>query len=107
MVLYGRTADRIGRKPVVIFSLTGMGIAISAFGFSKTIWQMVGFRCLGGFFAGSGGILRALISENCDKAGEAKAFGWYMFANNLGMFLAPLVGKLIVHLCLKSLANDF
>lgn len=54
MVFYGRAADRIGRKPVLIFSLIGMGVTSSAFGSSKTIWQMVGFRCLGGLFAGSG-----------------------------------------------------
>ena len=53
MISWGRAADRIGRKPVLVFSLAGVGVATSLFGLSKTIWQMVLFRCLAGVFAGT------------------------------------------------------
>jgi len=53
MIQWGRAADRIGRKPVLVFSLAGVAIATAIFGLSKTIWQMVLFRCCAGVFAGT------------------------------------------------------
>ena len=53
MISWGRAADRIGRKPVLVFSLTGVSIATALFGLSKAIWQMVLLRCCAGVFAGT------------------------------------------------------
>jgi hypothetical protein len=80
IMFYGRIADHWGRKPVLVFSLTGIGAASALFGMSSTLWQMVIFRCLAGFFAGSSATIRAMLSENCTKATQGKAFGWFMFA---------------------------
>jgi len=52
MLSWGRAADRIGRKPVLVFSLTGVAFAVAAFGFSRTLLQMVLWRCCAGIFAG-------------------------------------------------------
>jgi len=53
MISWGRLADRIGRKPVMVFSLVGVGLGTALFGLSRTIWQMVLFRCTAGVFAGT------------------------------------------------------
>ncbi len=53
MIQWGRAADRIGRKPVLVFSLAGVAVATATFGLSKTIWQMILFRCCAGIFAGT------------------------------------------------------
>jgi len=53
MISWGKAADRFGRKPVLVFSLWGVAIATTLFGLSKSIWQMVIFRCISGVFAGS------------------------------------------------------
>lgn len=92
MIFYGRMADRLGRKPVLVFSLLGVSVAVSLFGLSRTVTQMVLLRCLAGMFAGSVVTIRVMLSENCDKAGQARAFSWYMFTRNLGIFLGPLIG---------------
>jgi MFS family permease len=52
-ISWGRASDRIGRKPVLVLSLCGVAIATAIFGLSKTIWQMVLFRCCAGVFAGT------------------------------------------------------
>lgn len=80
IIFYGRVADRLGRKPVLVFSLAGIAVASALFGMSATLWQMVLFRCMAGLFAGSSVTIRAMLSENCTKATQAKAFGWFMFA---------------------------
>lgn len=53
MIAWGKAADRIGRKPVLVFSLAGVSLATGLFGFSQTIWQMIVFRCCAGVFAGT------------------------------------------------------
>jgi len=80
IIFYGRIADRLGRKPVLVFSLAGIAAASALFGMSAKLWQMVVFRCLAGLFAGSSVTIRTMLSENCTKATQAKAFGWFMFS---------------------------
>lgn len=53
MILWGRAADRIGRKPVLVFSLAAISVFTALFGLSQTIWQMILVRCCAGLFAGS------------------------------------------------------
>ena len=92
MISYGRAADRLGRKPVLVFSLAGVTLASSLFGFSKTLGQMIVFRCLAGVFGGSVVTVRAMITENCTAKTQARAFSFYAFTTNLGIFLGPLIG---------------
>lgn len=92
MIIYGRIADRLGRKPVLVFSLVGISVATALFGFSKTVWQMIAFRCFAGVFAGSAVTVRAMITENCTAKTQARAFSFYAFTRNLGIFLGPLIG---------------
>ena len=92
MIGWGRLADRFGRKPVLVVSLAGMSLFTAAFGFAKTIGQMVILRCLAGVFAGSIVTIRTMISEHSTSATQARAFSWFAFAGNFGMFVGPLLG---------------
>lgn len=92
MILWGRLADRIGRKPVLVTSLLGMSLTISCFGLAKTIPQMILFRCVSGLFAGTVVTIRTMFAEHSTPATQAKAFTYFAFANNLGIFLGPLLG---------------
>ncbi|KAJ7593059.1 MFS general substrate transporter [Mycena floridula] len=92
MLLWGRASDRYGRKPVLVLSLAGQSIATAMFGLSTRIWQMILFRCLAGLFAGTIVTVRAMISENSTKKTEARAFSFFAFAGNMGIFMGPLIG---------------
>ncbi|MCJ1287832.1 hypothetical protein MMC26_007184 [Xylographa opegraphella] len=92
MISWGHAADRFGRKPVLVFSLGGIAIATALFGFSKTIWQLILFRCLAGVFAGSVVCIRSMITENSTQRTQARAFSFFAFTGNLGIFLGPLLG---------------
>lgn len=92
MIFYGRAADRLGRKPVLVFSLAGISAATALFGFSTSIWQMIAFRCLAGLFAGSVVTVRAMITENSTAKTQARAFSFYAFTRNLGIMIGPLIG---------------
>jgi MFS family permease len=95
MIPWGRAADRFGRKPVLVGSLAGVSIATALFGFSTHIWQMILFRCFAGVFAGTVVTVRAMISENSTPKTQARAFSWFAFTSNLGIFLGPIIGRSI------------
>lgn len=95
MLVYGRFADRFGRKPVLVFSLGGITVASSIFGFAKTLPQMIAFRMIAGIFSGSAVTIRTMVSENSNKYTQGRAFSWYMFARNIGILLGPLCGTFL------------
>ncbi|KAI0097317.1 major facilitator superfamily transporter [Nemania sp. FL0031] len=92
MVAWGMAADRIGRKPVLVSSLAGVSVSMALFGMTKTIWQMILFRCTAGVFAGTIVTVRTMISENSTRQTQARAFSWFAVAGNVGIFVGPLIG---------------
>lgn len=92
MIFWGRAADRVGRKPVLVFSLFGVTVATVLFGLAKSITQMVLFRCLAGVFAGTIVTIRTMIAEHSTSETQARSFSWFAFSGNLGLFLGPLLG---------------
>lgn len=94
MLPWGRLADnpRVGRKPALVTSLVGVAVCMALFGMSKTIWQMIITRCCAGIFAGTVVTIRTMISENSTPKTQARAFSWFAFTGNLGIFIGPLLG---------------
>jgi len=92
MIPWGWAADYWGRKPILVSSLAGVAIATAIFGLSKTIWQMIVFRCFAGLFAGTIVTIRTMISENSTHKTQARAFSFFAFTGNLGIFLGPILG---------------
>ncbi|KAF2028576.1 MFS general substrate transporter [Setomelanomma holmii] len=95
MIFWGKASDRYGRKPVLVGSLLGVAVATSLFGMSQSLWQMIIFRCFAGVFAGTVVTVRAMLSENSTKYTQARAFSYFAFARNLGLFLGPLLGGVL------------
>lgn len=95
MISWGRASDKYGRKPVLVVSLMGVTVATTLFGFSKTIWQMIIFRCIAGVFAGTIVTVRAMISENTTKKTQAVAFSYFAFTAFLGTLFGPLLGGIL------------
>ncbi|KAI1193436.1 major facilitator superfamily transporter [Nemania serpens] len=92
MVAWGRAADRVGRKPVLVFSLAGVAVSTALFGMARSIPQMILFRCAAGVFAGSIVTVRTMISELSTRETQAQAFAWFAVAGNLGIFIGPFIG---------------
>ncbi|CAG7991674.1 unnamed protein product [Penicillium salamii] len=92
MIYWGRAADRIGRKPVLVYSLVGVTLATGLFGMAKTIPQMIIFRCIAGVFAGTIVTIRTMVAEHSTPKTQARAFSWFAFSGNLGLFFGPLMG---------------
>lgn len=64
-MIWGRVSDADwgGRKKVLLIGLFGTMLSCIGFGFSKTFWQAMLFRTMGGALNGNVGVMRTMISE--------------------------------------------
>ncbi|KZT59576.1 MFS general substrate transporter [Calocera cornea HHB12733] len=99
MLLWGRAADKYGRKPVLVISLAGVAIGSTLFGFSRNVLQMMLLRSFAGIFAGITVTVRTMLSENSNPNNQARAFSFFAFATNLGIFVGPLIGGALSKPC--------
>lgn len=93
--LLGRAADRIGRKPVLLFSQCGslLGFAMLALAPSLT-WLFVG-RALDGLSAGNLLAARACISDVTAPRDRSAAFGLIAAAFGFGYLVGPAGSALL------------
>ena len=93
-ILWGRMADAewVGRKRVLLIGLAGTGVSCVGFGFSRTFWQAMVCRTLGGALNGNVGVMRTMISEIIEKKRfQSRAFLLLPMCFNIGMFGGTLV----------------
>lgn len=95
LIFWGRLADRVGRKPILIYSLCGLAIGPALFGVATSIGEMILFRCIAGVFSGSSLIIRTMIGDHSTPETQAVAFSWFAFAGNVGIFLGPIIGGVL------------
>ncbi|KAM0795437.1 major facilitator superfamily domain-containing protein [Usnea florida] len=97
-ILWGRLADteRVGRKRVLLIGLAGTGFSCLGFGFSRTFWQAMVCRTLGGALNGNVGVMRTMISEIIkEKRFQSRAFLLLPMCFNIGVIIGPVLGGLL------------
>ena len=93
-ILWGRMADSEwgGRKRVLLIGLVGTGVSCVGFGFSRTFWQAMVCRTLGGALNGNVGVMRTMISEIIrEKRFQSRAFLLLPMCFNIGTFQSDVV----------------
>ena len=91
--LWGKVADHIGRKPVVLIGLIGLCLSCFAYAFSTTFIMAVVIRAVGGGLNGNVGVMRTIVSEIVpEKKYQPQAFLLLPTFLNIGTILGPIVG---------------
>lgn len=93
--LLGRLADRYGRRPVLLASLTFLGIDYLGHAISPSVLLLVAFHGLAGMFAGTGIVVSAYIADVVEPARRARAFGLVGAAFGVGFVAGPTIGGLL------------
>ena len=90
--LWGRLADRYGRKPMLIRASLGMAVAVSLIGMAATVWQLVVLRLLAGFLGGYASGSNVLVATQTPKARTGWALGVLASGIMAGNLAGPLIG---------------
>ncbi|MEW5983321.1 MAG: MFS transporter [Acidobacteriota bacterium] len=103
--LWGRVADRFGRKLMVERSLVSFVVIMAAMAYVTKPWHILALRAVQGLFAGYGGLTLAMAAESAPKARLASAIGIVQTAQRLGPALGPVIGGVVAGLV--GLRNAF
>ncbi len=90
--LWGRMADRRGRKLMVLRSAVAIGVCTVLMGFSQNVWHLLGARILMGAFAGFSAASVILISTQVPRAKLGYALGLMSSGQLVGSLLGPVFG---------------
>ncbi|HEY7169874.1 MAG TPA: MFS transporter, partial [Vicinamibacterales bacterium] len=96
--LWGRLADRFGRKIMVERSLVSFVFVMAAMAFVTRAWHVFALRAVQGLFAGYGALTLTMAADSAPKGKMAQAIGTVQTAQRLGPALGPVVGGIVAAL---------
>jgi DHA1 family multidrug resistance protein-like MFS transporter len=103
--LWGRLADRYGRKVMVERSLISFVVVMALLAFVSRPWQVFALRAVQGLFAGYGALTLTMAADSAPKDRMAHAIGVVQTAQRLGPALGPIIGGVVAQLV--GLRNGF
>jgi len=90
--LWGRVADRRGRKLMLLRSSFAISLFTGLMGLSLNVWQFFGARALMGAFAGFSASAIALVASQVPEQRLGYALGWLSTGQLVGGLVGPVVG---------------
>lgn len=92
----GALADRIGRRPVMVWSMGLYSLVFLLYLVPMPAWGLVGVRFLQAFLGGAYGVAAtAMVADLSDAAERGRAFGMLRSSDMAGLVMGPAVGGLV------------
>jgi len=92
--ILGRISDRVGRKPVIIFSLVGTAVGSVITGAAGAIWVLFLGRIIDGSSGASVSVAQGAIADIAPPEQRARLMGMLGAAFGVGFVLGPAIGGL-------------
>jgi MFS transporter, DHA1 family, multidrug resistance protein len=96
--LWGRLADRRGRKLMLLRSGLAVGVFAALMGLAANVWQFFACRALMGVFAGFSSSAIALVASQVPEERLGYALGWLSTGQLVGSLVGPLLGGVLADL---------
>jgi multidrug resistance protein len=90
--VWGLLSDRYGRRPVLLATILGNVVFLTAFGMATSLWQLFLFRTLHGLAAANISTAQAYVADVTEGADRARGMGLIGAAFGVGFSLGPFVG---------------
>ncbi len=95
MPMLGAISDRVGRRPVMLFSMAGMCVNFLTTAWAPNLACMFIGRVIGGMSSASMSVASAYASDISTHENRAKSFGKIGAAFGLGFICGPMLGGLL------------
>ena len=96
--VWGRVADRHGRKLALLRSSFAIALFTALMGLSTNVWQFFGARAIMGVFAGFSSAAIALVASSVPERRLGYALGWLSSGQLVGSLVGPVIGGLLADL---------
>jgi len=93
--IWGKLSDKYGRKPILMISQAGTGLAFLLLAFSNSLYIIFAGRILDGIFSGQFPIIRAYISDVTTPQTRTSQMSKIMVGYTSGMIIGPLLGGIL------------
>ena len=95
MPILGAMSDKVGRRPVLLFSMVGMFFNFLATAWAPTLLALFVGRVIGGMSSASMSVASAYASDVSTAENRAKSFGKIGAAFGMGFIFGPMLGGLL------------
>ena len=92
--LWGVLSDRIGRRRVLLLTVTGTALSYVLWIFSGSFLLFILARIIGGAFAGNISVATAAVADVTSRENRAKGMGIIGVAFGLGFLFGPAIGSI-------------
>lgn len=89
---WGALSDRIGRKPVLLISLTGLALSYLLWFFSGSFTLLIVARFVGGIMGGNISTATAVVADVTRPENRSKGMAFVGIAFALGFIIGPAMG---------------
>jgi DHA1 family multidrug resistance protein-like MFS transporter len=93
--IWGRIADRHGRKISLLRSSCAIAVFTAVMGLSTNVWQFFAARALMGMFAGFSTSAIALVASQVPERRLGYALGWLSSGQMVGSLVGPVLGGIL------------
>jgi MFS family permease len=92
--LWGAYSDRIGRRKVLLITITGLAISYAIWFFAASFWILVLARALGGAMGGNLSVATAAVADSTTREKRSSGLAIIGIAFGLGFIVGPGIGGL-------------
>ena len=93
--LWGRLADRYGRKPMLVRAAIGMAVVMSLIGVAHNVYELVALRLIAGLVGGYASASTVMVGTQAPRERAGWALGILSTGALAGNLIGPLVGGVL------------
>ncbi len=93
--LLGRLSDRVGRRPVLFWSILGTALGFAVLGSARALWLLFVGRIIDGITGGNISTAQAYIADITPPEKRSRAMGFIGAAFGCGFVFGPAIGGVL------------
>lgn len=93
--ILGSFSDRVGRRPILFFSLLGSAVGYLLIGYAAALWMVFAGRIISGITGGNISTAQAYIADVTSRENRAKGMGLFGAMFGLGFIFGPAIGGIL------------